>query len=129
MRRLRVVLVLTGLMLTVTSTASASLEGALFRTPGEAAYCTWGLVGPPSQFVCWTPNDGFTVSMGLRGTPRKSYVRGNRGLVQNQARLLYFGRTWRGGSFVCRSRSTGLTCRNRRGHGWWLGRYVGYKIF
>lgn len=101
---------------------------AEFRTPGEAAYCGRDeFTG--SHLICWTPNDGFTVSMGLRGTPRKSYVRGNRGFVQNQARLLYFGQTWRGGSFVCRSRSTGLTCRNRRGHGWWLGRYVGYKIF
>ena len=108
--------------------ATPAWSYAEFRTAGEAAYCGRDEY-TGSRLICWTPNDGFTVSMGLRGTPRKSYVRGNRGLVQNQARLLYFGRTWRGGSFVCRSRSTGLTCRNRRGHGWWLGRYVGYKIF
>lgn len=129
MRRLRVVLVLTGLMLTVTSTASASLEGALFRTPGEAAYCTWGLVGPPSQFVCWTPNDGFTVQMTVRGRPRKYYEPFNRGHLENSAPVLRFGHTMRSGSIVCKSRRTGLTCTNRRGHGWRLGRYVGYSLF
>jgi hypothetical protein len=33
------------------------------------------------------------------------------------------------GRFVCNSRSSGLTCQNARGHGWWLGRYVGYRVF
>lgn len=109
-------------------TAPAAFSYAEFRTPGEAAYCGRG-DGADIRLVCWTPNDGFTVTMGVRAKPRKMYLQGNRGYVQNQARVLRFGRTWRGGSFVCRSRSSGLTCTNRRGHGWWLGRYVGYRLF
>jgi len=102
---------------------------AAFRTPGEAAYCGLSEGEPPIHLICWTPNDGFTVDMTARGRAHKRYVRGNRGLVQNLAPVLRFGRTWRAGSFVCRSRSSGLTCTNRRGHGWRLGRYVGYSLF
>jgi hypothetical protein len=31
--------------------------------------------------------------------------------------------------YTCMSRSNGLTCKNRSGHGWWLGRFKGYRIF
>lgn len=108
--------------------APEAFSYAEFRTPGEAAYCGRG-DGADITLLCWTPNDGFTVTMGVRERPRKSYLQDNRGYVENQARILGFGRAWRGGSFVCRSRASGLTCTNRRGHGWWLGRYVGYRLF
>jgi len=35
----------------------------------------------------------------------------------------------RGLGFWCTSRRTGLLCWNRVGHGWWLGRYRGYRTF
>ena len=53
-------------------------------------------------------------------------------------RLLRFGQQWSFGpdasgvgpiNYRCWSRRTGLTCRNRQGHGWWLGRYRGYRLF
>jgi hypothetical protein len=37
-------------------------------------------------------------------------------------RVLRYGETVRIGSFTCASRSSGLTCRNARGHGWFLSR-------
>jgi hypothetical protein len=37
-------------------------------------------------------------------------------------RVLAYGRTWRSHGFVCRSRTTGLTCTNARGHGLFLSR-------
>jgi hypothetical protein len=95
---------------------------AEFRTPGEAAYCGRSEGEAPVTLICWTPNDGFTVSMSVRGSARKRYAVGNRGLVQNLAPVLRFGRSERLGSFVCHSRRSGLTCTNRRGHGWWLCR-------
>ncbi|MGZ6285275.1 MAG: DUF6636 domain-containing protein [Ktedonobacterales bacterium] len=67
--------------------------------------------------------------MSMRGRPQKYYDRLNRGHVENSAPVLRFGRAMRLSSVVCRSRSTGLTCVNQRGHGWWLGRYVGYRLF
>lgn len=36
--------------------------------------------------------------------------------------VLAYGRTWRGRGFTCRSRVTGLTCTNGRGHGLFLSR-------
>ena len=35
-------------------------------------------------------------------------------------RVLGYGRSIRIGAFSCTSRQTGLTCRNRAGHGWFL---------
>jgi Family of unknown function (DUF6636) len=37
-------------------------------------------------------------------------------------RTLAYGRTWRHGAFTCVSARTGLTCRNRSGHGLFLAR-------
>ena len=99
-------------------------EGAVFRTPGEAAYCN-----DYSGLICWTPNDGFTVHMTKRGRAHKSYRKDHRGYVDNLAPVLRFGQKKRLGGFVCKSRASGLTCTNRRGHGWRLGRYVGYRLF
>ena len=38
------------------------------------------------------------------------------------ARVLGYGKTWSGGGIHCTSAVTGLTCRNRRGHGFFLSR-------
>jgi hypothetical protein len=64
----------------VKASSSAALEDSFpaFLTPGRAAYCTIGLditgehYKPPYLF-CWTPNDGFTLSMTARGRVRKAY--------------------------------------------------------
>jgi hypothetical protein len=36
--------------------------------------------------------------------------------------VLAYGTTWRKRGFTCRSRFVGLTCRNARGHGFFLSR-------
>jgi len=52
--------------------------------------------------------------------------------------VLRFGQNWtwsfdrRGFGtlyYSCSSRTNGLTCNNQAGHGWWLGRFKGYRIF
>ncbi len=127
----------------------------LFRTPGGAAYCVLGTGGlePENPVLrCWTPNDGFTVSVAFDEPSanafwRKAYRGANRGRTPRGYRLLRYGHTRRvycdvsgksvdnclgGGSdvaFTCTSRRSGLTCRNRVGRGFWLGRYVGYRLF
>jgi len=127
----------------------------LFHTPGNAAFCVLGTGGfEPANPVlkCWTPNDGFTVSVAFdepraNAFWRKSYRPANRGRTPHGYRLLAFGQRrrvycdvsgasvdncLRGGAdvaFTCTSRRTGLTCRNRAGRGFWLGRYVGYRLF
>lgn len=120
------------------SDAAASSQFA-FRTPGHAAYCRMGFSGGAwTRFLCFTPNDGFYVRMtGVLNSRRpvrvvKGYSRRFLHYRNRNIRLLPFGRTWFSSDaeiVTCRSRSTGLTCRHWRGHGWWLGRYRGYRIF
>jgi hypothetical protein len=111
------------------ATAASAQEGdATFGTPGDAVYCN----SSGSYLGCWTPNDGFSVWMTSYGRVHKSYSKANRDFIPYTTRYdLRFGRRWRDGHgrFVCNSRSSGLTCQNARGHGWWLGRYVGYRVF
>lgn len=86
---------------------------------------------------CWTPNDGFWVGMGQESRVRKGYSDEMRNYTPKRNSfgrswpVLRFGKRWsnEAGGWSCVSRSTGLTCKNRRGHGWWLGRFFGYRIF
>jgi hypothetical protein len=114
------------LALALPATASAVAD---FKSPRGAAYCGISHGEPPFHLICWTPNDGFTVAMGARSRPGKSYNPNNRGYHDAVGRTLRFGQRWARVGFYCVSRRTGLTCTNRVGHGWWLGRYRGYRLF
>ena len=109
---------------------ATALGVAAFRTPKKAAYCGLTEGEGPSHLLCWTPNDGFTVDMGGRSQVRKRYISANRGYFDPApARVLRFGQSWRTGPFRCASARSGLTCTNDGRHGWWLGRFRGYRIF
>lgn len=117
---------------------TASLDSAraavLWKTPQGAAYCAqitdYANEGA-YKLTCWTPNDGFTVSMYGWGRPTKRYIRSNRGrhVRRTSFGVLRFGGSWRTEVFRCESQRTGLRCKNDDGHGWWLGRYRGYRLF
>jgi len=118
-----------------------------FRTPGRAAYCEFQRVFADYYtdpwLYCWTPNDGFTLWLDVAGLPRKSYDTDNKWNYSGSVGLLGFGQNyWANANykqgtgigrgrvlFRCRSRSNGLTCTNRAGHGFWLGRFRGYRVF
>jgi hypothetical protein len=129
---------------------------ALFRTPSNAAYCWLARTLAPENPVigCWTPNDGFYSTIqyarGFRGQAGYQARRRFEGFTPGGYPLLRFGQNfqWRCRkfneriglaedcsrrvgkvAFSCRSRRTGLTCRNRHGHGFWLGRFRGYRLF
>jgi hypothetical protein len=125
----KTIITLAALAVTAAVPASASAAGANFVTPGAAAYCATD-EDSGDYLVCWTPNDGFTVGMYWAGRSGKRYERANRHYRTHAGRTLRFGQTWRGSNgFTCVSTRNGLTCTNARGHGWWLGRYVGYRMF
>ena len=136
--RVLVPLLLVGVAATMPSTASAA-STIDFRTPDKAAYCDYvpqgeiieGGVANPRPFLdCWTPNDGFFVTMFGRGKVHKGYSPDQlKDRYPAARRVLKFGKTWRRGGFHCISRSSGLTCRNTQEHGWRLGRFVGYTIY
>jgi hypothetical protein len=110
--------------------ASAAAAAAAFVTPAKAAYCGVSEGEPPVHLICWRALDGLTLAMGRQGKARQGIDRANRGYHEPAGRLLLFGQTWRVlGYWRCVSRSGGLTCTNRAGHGWWLGRRQGSRLF
>jgi Family of unknown function (DUF6636) len=44
------------------------------------------------------------------------------------SKVIAYGKTWSRGGFVCRSRRTGLRCRNASHHGWFLSRQHSYRF-
>ena len=148
-----VVVTLTALpVLAVVSAAGArpsSHRFASFYTPAKAAYCNLITdISSDNYFTpflnCWTPNDGFTVTLSAKGRPKHGYLSVNKSYHSNVVlRRLRFGQSWwanrRGvegtgigkgkALYRCVSRSTGLTCKSVGGHGFWLGRFRGYRIF
>lgn len=126
-----------GLLLVVSSAVAA--DPALFRTPKQAAYCQLtvpGMIvegGVPATYTslqCWTPNDGFSTAMSSSGRATHFYgVDQLKGLLLPSAFLLRFGERWKRAGIRCVSRRTGLTCRNKSTHGWWIGRFVGYRMY
>jgi hypothetical protein len=103
-----------------------------FKTPRNAAYCSADEV-TGNRFLCWTPNDGFTVRMTANGRVAKFYNASSKGFHDRfYGRVLRYGQSGRFGArrqFRCVSRVSGLICTNRAGHGWWLGVFTGYRIY
>jgi hypothetical protein len=123
---------------------------ATFYTPGKAVLCSSlvDLTGDNRSFVpslfCWTPNDGFNIALSASRRPRASTQKAYKWHYEPGGRPLGFGQAWwinregvqglgRGGVgdvlIRCVSRTNGLTCTNRAGHGFWLGRFRGYRLF
>jgi hypothetical protein len=123
-----------------------------FKTPSANVVCGYGYGSKiPRAFVgcriksglkppprptrpgCFTTND-----VGLGATGRTTTGRticpgepeGDAGVLayENVARVLGYGKTWSGGGLSCASAVTGLTCRNKDGHGFFLSR-VHWRAF
>jgi hypothetical protein len=102
-----------------------------FVTPRKAAYCGVSEGEPPFHLICWRPSDGRTFSMKRLGRASRRIDAHNRGYYDPApGRVLRFGRSWKvPGYWKCISRSGGLTCTNHAGHGWWIGRARGSRLF
>jgi hypothetical protein len=128
MKRLVAVSVVAAAFLVWAGAASAVAD---FVTPRKAAYCGVSEGEPPLRLICWRPLDGLTLDMTRRGRVQRRLYSPNRGYYDPASgRVLRFGQTWTlPASWRCVSRSTGLTCTNRSGHGFWLGRLGGSRLF
>ena len=129
-----------------------------FATPGQAAYCAVDEAGVEDDRVelrCWTPRNGLWLAIAWNGRRAEkgaatTFPQIAHGLTKLQgyrppAPVLGFGYRWRlrctrpGDAATCRGRGvlaftcasarTGLTCRNAAGHGFWLGRPRGSRVF
>jgi hypothetical protein len=99
-----------------------------FHTPKRAVFCRYATFRPLG-LTCWRPRDGYTVAMHVYGKPIAGFQYTNRHAYEDAAPTLRYGKMW--GSFRvigCKSTRTGLTCKNRRNHGWTIGK-VSYKLF
>jgi hypothetical protein len=74
---------------------------------------------PPAQPAACEFDYGNAFSMGRTGRAQRIC---HSDTVLGGPRLLRYGQTLRIGAFTCASRSSGLTCRNARGRGWFLSR-------
>jgi hypothetical protein len=62
--------------------------------------------------------------------PEHFYYRGHRDYFRRVSLLPFGGGVIYGDETLsCFSRRSGLTCENVAGHGFWLGRYHGYRIW
>ena len=133
MKRLRrgwfLLAVAIGAALLCSASTRAAVGWRAFKTPSGNIRCEF--TGHGDFFVrCGTLNDGFTYEL-WSGSQR---VYTNHGAVYGTAArypfppTLWYGMTWRNAwwNLACFSRSTGLTCRNRR-HGFFLSRDDDYK--
>jgi hypothetical protein len=110
-----------------------------------------------ASLLCWTPNDGWSAQISWNERRAfTSYYNRPASIVHGigdlrgytpRTRIIGFGQRWVyrcadpwkmstchvGGAgvtaFTCVSRTTGLTCTNGAGHGWWIGRFRGYRLF
>jgi hypothetical protein len=86
-----------------------------------------GLKPPPRRIHCLAgdPNDK-RLSLRDRGRSAPVLCAGDPGpllpQIEAKARVLAYGRRWSAGGITCSSAATGLTCRNRSGHGFFLSR-------
>ena len=67
---------------------------------------------------------GDRVTLEATGRVRVPSCAGDAGALvgERRARVLAYGTTWSGGGLRCTSAATGLTCRNKSGHGFFLSR-------
>ena len=127
--------------LALAGTASASVIVS-FRTPSGNIGCYYSSgLGPRADLRC-------DIRSGLKPLPRKpgscdldwgdSYDMGPTGTVHlvchgdtainPKARVLRYGGKWTRGGFTCASKTEGLRCTNRSGHGFFLSRAHSYRF-
>lgn len=115
-----------------------------FRSPSGNIICAAYTRGSPAAVECGIktglkPKPPYTAEckrLGLDHTGDRIGIRSNGGrptppacsgdagpfVPLRMARVLGYGKTWTGAGLSCRSAFTGMSCRNRRGHGFFLSR-------
>jgi hypothetical protein len=122
----RVVFATAVVMLAAPTAASAY---ANFRAPGRTLYCELGDLPAPRVLICWRARDGLSIGMLPTGRATVSPDRNNKANHQDRAPVLGYNHTWRyRTSYRCISKPAGVTCRNRSNHGFFLGRFRGFRL-
>ena len=121
---------------TTTACSSSDLHGGSFHTPSGNIACELdehAAVGPfKGQRTLFCVVFSASGTRGQRtwlmrptGRARVTWVVGN---IATEVPVLAYGRSWSSEGFRCRSRRSGLTCRNQSGHGFFLSKQA-QRIF
>lgn len=124
--RLAVVAVLVA---TLALPAGASATFRQFRSPSGNIACAYSSTGGPGPFIRCDVLSLNDVGFFLRkhGRAKRHHVTDT--VAGPQARVLKYGHSRRFGRYTCKSRRSGLTCKNRlNGHGFTLSR-ARQKVF
>lgn len=114
-----------------------------FRMPSNNIFCAYVLstqpkekwlrcdimsgIKPKPKGACKYEGDrGVAASMGIYG--KASFPCTSDTVYNTSAPKLGYGKTWRRGGFVCVSKKSGLRCRNKSAHGFFLSRQRSYRF-
>jgi hypothetical protein len=130
-RRLAVAFAAGAIALVVASPAEAKIE--FFKVPSGNIGCVYdsspaylrcdilsGLKPRPARPASCDLDFGDSLQLRTRGQA-KLVCHGDTA-VDPSAKVLRYGKTWTKGPFACTSRTTGLTCINAVGHGFFMSR-------
>ena len=143
MRRVAVLLALSGVVPVTAGLAFSFTRLPGIRSPSGNIHC-FVVPGRPSVLRCEIAHSKYAAKLQARClAPNGTGVdwhgfeltAAGKGAVTCSGGILYnpdterpayvtlaYGKTWRQDAFTCTSRTTGLTCRNRAGHGLFISR-------
>jgi Family of unknown function (DUF6636) len=120
------------------ASATSNFTVVFFRTPSKNIYCAYNSAGAGSpaflrcdirsRLLHPTPKPHRCVegvygeSVGMTKTGAAHVLCISDTTYDPKARVLAYGHTWARDGFRCVSRSAGLTCTNKRKHGFFLSR-------
>jgi hypothetical protein len=116
------------IFVTAVCVPAVAAAATVFRLPGRTLYCEI-VQYKPTSLDCWRATDGRDIGILPTGRAVVNPDTNNRGNHQDSAPVLQFGQTSHRFAYRCASRRLGVTCKNRSGHGFWLGRSKGYRLF
>lgn len=139
MRRAPALITAAAVAVTLVSVASADTV-TFIRTPSKNIYCAREKLGRSDMLRCdvghlahQAPKPkgcrfswGTSFGMNARGRARALCVSDS--VMDPHAKTLAYGKTRRIGPFTCTSKTSGLRCSNRSGHGFVLNR-TRYRFF
>jgi uncharacterized protein DUF6636 len=133
--------IITTLVLAVTLVPAASADSVtFFRTPSKNIYCAREKFGPTDMLRCdvrdlahQAPKPkgckfGWGTSFGVNARGRAHALCVSDSVFDPHAKTLAYGKTRHLGPFTCTSKTSGLRCSNRSGHGFVLNR-TRYRFF
>jgi len=132
---------LTAAAVAVAIASAASADSlTFFRTPSKNIYCAREKIGRTDMLRCdvrrlahQAPKPkgckfGWGTSFGVKARGRAHALCVSDSVFDPHAKTLAYGKTRRFGPFRCTSKTSGLRCSNRSGHGFFLNR-TSYRFF